>query len=114
MREAFEVGIRDPQNAKKIITTVSVRGVTVATSGNYERSRVIEGRKVGHIMDPRTGMPCDFLPSATAICKNPTLADILSTAIFVGGEPLARKLAKDGHRFLLVTENGLIRIPDDD
>ena len=113
-RKDFLVGIQHPRHPQEMATTIHALGTTIATSGNYERSRIIEGRKVGHIMDPRTGIPCDFLPSATAICTAPTLADILSTAIFVGGEPLARKLAVQEIRFLLIQEDGILRIPEDD
>ena len=91
-RDAFSIGIRDPNAPDSLIATKRLKGVTIATSGNYERSRVIDGQRVGHIMDPKSGRPGHFFKSVTAITPEGYLADALSTAIFIGGQPLAEKV----------------------
>ena len=93
-KKAFSIGIRDPNATDSLITTKQLKGVTIATSGNYERSRVIDGQRVGHIMDPKSGRPGYFFKSVTAITPEGYQADALSTAIFIGGQPLAEKVKR--------------------
>lgn len=90
--DAFNVGIRNPADKSNVIETLHLRGCAVATSGNYERARIIDGKKVGHIMDPRTGRPGEFFSSVTAVTSRGVDSDIYSTAAFVGGHELADKL----------------------
>ena len=109
----FKVGIRDPNNKEQILKVLELKGCSIATSGNYERSRVIDGKRIGHIMDPQTGRPGEFHASVTAITPRGVDSDIFSTAVFVRGEPLARKLA-DKHpdtSFLIVDEGSSAKQP---
>lgn len=105
-RKAY-IGIRDP-NGDGFLCTPILKDTTVATSGNYERSRVIDGRRVGHIMDARTGRPGEFFLSVSAITPKGYYADALSTAVFVGGEQLARQVIATlpGTSFIVVREDG--------
>ena len=107
-RQEFTVGIREPGDRGGVLRTLELKGMTVSTSGNYERYRMLGGRKVGHIMHPSTGEPCAYLASVTAITADSTLADIFSTAVFVGGPTLAQELAKrvPETRFVIVPEVG--------
>lgn len=58
----------------------------IATSGNYRNFNDIEGRKVVHTMNPKTGFPeTSSLLSATIIAKNCMLADAYATACMVMG-----------------------------
>ena len=104
----FSIGIRDPLHRDSVIAVRQLAGVTVSTSGNYERSRIIGGTRVGHIMDPRTGRPGQCFRSVTAVTPSGADADALSTAVFVGGVPLAEKIAAalPKTRFLLIREDG--------
>jgi thiamine biosynthesis lipoprotein len=79
----WRVGIRDPRRPDRILATIEVENEAVATSGGYEKFRVIGGRKVPHLLDPRTGWPARGTISATIIAKSTMEADALSTATFV-------------------------------
>ncbi|NQU74784.1 MAG: FAD:protein FMN transferase [Planctomycetes bacterium] len=59
--------------------------VAVASSGNYQRFRVIAGKRYSHIDDPRTGRPAEKAPSVTVIAADCTTADIWATALSVLG-----------------------------
>ena len=109
----FKVGIRNPMDKERILQVMELKGCSVATSGNYERSRVIEGRRVGHIMDPSTGHPGEFHASVTAITARGVDSDVYSTAVFVRGVPLARRLAaqRPGTSFLIVDEDKTTTVP---
>ncbi len=44
-----------------------------------------EGRKLGHILDPRSGLPVEGVLSATSLAPTAAEADALSTAFYVLG-----------------------------
>jgi FAD:protein FMN transferase len=66
----------------------------LATSGNSERGRVVEGRKVGHLLDPRTGRPAASFGSVTVWAPTALWADCLSTGLFVLGADQALAFAR--------------------
>ena len=91
--EPFRIGIRDPQGAPDdIIGTVPMTGGALATSGNYERFREIDGMRFGHILDPHTGQPAGGILSATVHASTAALADGLATGVFVLGLDRGRQL----------------------
>jgi thiamine biosynthesis lipoprotein len=105
-REAWRVGIRNPQNKEKLFAVLRTANCAVATSGSYERYVVIAGRRYGHIMDPSTGRPAEGLLGVTVLVPGATLADGLSTSLFVLGLDRGRKLLKESFpdaEFVFVT-----------
>jgi len=102
------IGITNPIDKTKLLGTVKLHGQCIATSGNYERFRIIQCKRIAHIMDPRTGWPVtldDDARSVTAITRDPTFSDVFSTTAFVGGEDTARKLTRQfsGTAFVFAT-----------
>ena len=83
--EGWPVGIAHP--ARRLQAALALRLTTgsLATSGASERSWVVEGRAVAHILDPRTGQPVHRPASATVWHEDPLAADVLSTALYVMG-----------------------------
>ncbi len=68
----------------------------VITSGAYERYFVLDGTAYHHILDPENGYPADAdLVSASIVCSDATLADALSTAVFVMGREEAERFWRD-------------------
>jgi thiamine biosynthesis lipoprotein len=66
----------------------------VSTSGNYRHYKTIAGKIYSHIIDPRTGMPAEKLPSVTVIAPKAIDADALATAISVLGPEKGLELAR--------------------
>ena len=96
-RNTYTIGVRNPRAGGDNVGVVYMSDCCIATSGDYERYRVIAGKKVGHLMDPRTGQPCggaEGLGGVTVVVRNPTLSDVYSTTAFVGGEAVAKRLAE--------------------
>lgn len=91
----YRIGIRDPETPDRQIHVFATAENCIATSGNYERYVVIDGKQYTHIMDPRTGLPVSGMLSVTVVTPRGTDSDALSTAIFVGGEKLAEKVCRD-------------------
>ncbi len=95
-RQEWRVGVRDPFAKDGYVGVAALRpGEAVATSGNYERFVTMKGRRLSHIMDPRSGRPVEGLASVTVLATSAMEADALSTALFVlgaaeGTELLAR------------------------
>ena len=74
----WKIGIRSPEDSRKIIARFRVRDKGVATSGEYERH--------SHIIDPRTGLPVEkILRSVTVVAGDCMTADGLATALYVLG-----------------------------
>jgi len=106
-RDAFVIGIRDPFATDELLGTLKVRDRAVATSGNYERQIVIQGRKIQHIVDPRTGQPVSRFAGVTIITPRPVDSDIYSTAVFVAGDALAKKLTtRDPDTGIIIVREG--------
>lgn len=83
---AWRTGVRDPFGRGFAATFTLAPGEAVATSGNYERFVTrADGRRISHILDPRTGEPAAGVAGVTVVAPSAMLADGLSTALFVLG-----------------------------
>lgn len=94
--DPFKFGLRDPQgDASTYLGTVTLEdGCTMATTGGYERYFEEDGIRYHHVLDPGTGYPADSdLLSVAVISKDGTLADYLSTTLFVQGLEAAKAAA---------------------
>ncbi len=117
---AWKVGIQDPEDDDGYLGVLALEDITVVTSGGYERYFDDEetGIRYHHIIDPRTGYSAyNGLISVSIISEDGTLADGLSTAIFVMGTEAAiaycqEHCVSDGFDVLLETEDGEIYITD--
>jgi thiamine biosynthesis lipoprotein len=82
----WKVGVRDPFHRTQTVGAIRLpAGWALATSGNYERTVEIDGKRYAHIVDPRTGLPVEGMAGVTVLCPSATAADALSTALFVVG-----------------------------
>ncbi|MCO4770765.1 MAG: FAD:protein FMN transferase [Deltaproteobacteria bacterium] len=82
----WTVGIRDPRGeSTDFFALVRASGLSVSTSGDYERFFEVDGVRYHHILDPRTGLPARGLRSVTVVSASATTADALSTALMVMG-----------------------------
>lgn len=77
------IGIQHPRSINDIIAVLALRDTAIVTSGDYERYFDYEGRRYHHIINPVVGYPVENMFSVTVIAPNTTLADILSTAVFL-------------------------------
>ena len=88
--EAIDILIADPQDRQSSIAVCRLETGSLATSGNSERGKVHRSKKIGHIIDPRTGHPSPFGGSVTVKSDDPVVADAISTALFVMGPEAGR------------------------
>ena len=86
----WRVGIEDPNHSGTWLGVVNVGETAVVTSGSYQRYFSSGKNTYHHIINPATGYPTtNNLLSVTIICEDGTMADCLSTAMFVLGESKA-------------------------
>ena len=74
-----------------------------------------QSRRYIHILDPRTGAPAESdLLSATVVSPDGTLADALSTAVFVMGleDAAAYWRAHEGFELVLITNDGAVYVTE--
>lgn len=114
---SWKVGIRDPKGGQQdYIGVLSVENQAVVTSGGYERYFEEDGETYIHIINPRTGYPADGdLLSVTIVSRDGTLADGMSTALYIMGYEKACQFWRQ-HReefnVILVTDDGKIHISE--
>jgi thiamine biosynthesis lipoprotein len=84
---AWRVAVQDPENPEEYAGILTITDKAVVTSGGYERYFIgDDGKTYWHIMNPATGYPADAgLISVTVVADSGTLADAMSTPLFVIG-----------------------------
>ena len=88
------VGLEDPRHPGECWGGLAVTKQAVTTSGDYLRFFSVDGRRFGHILDPRTGWPvANGCGSVTVVAPTCTEAGVLSTTAFIMG-------AEEGFRFI--------------
>lgn len=85
----WTVPVADPRHRDREVIALTVEQGSVSTSGNSERGIVVEGRRIGHLLDPRTGRPAPDFGSLTVWTADPLAADCLSTGLYVMGPEAA-------------------------
>jgi len=83
------VGVHDPLRHDRRLAEIRLRDRALGTSGSQKQFFYHQGRRLSHVLDPRTGRPAEGLLSATVVAPTAALADGLSTALFVMGREKA-------------------------
>ncbi len=81
----WTIGIADPNAKVQIFSYMNITNMAIATSGNYEKYIMINGKKYSHTIDPRTGLPVRGIKSVTIISPNAEIADAMATPVMIMG-----------------------------
>jgi len=85
-KSGWTVGVRDPDHPGELLGTLDLPEGSVSTSAENANFVTIDGRKYGHILDPRTLRPAESgVLSVTLYSPDGTMADAVSTAALVLG-----------------------------
>ncbi len=91
---AWRIAVRHPRK-EGFIGLLELEDVAVATSGDYEKYFMWNGKRYHHILDPRSGMPAEGCVSVTVIASKAAVADALATGLFVLGPYEGKVLAEE-------------------
>jgi thiamine biosynthesis lipoprotein len=81
----WPIGLKHPWDGTRRLGVVYLRNRGLGTSAASYQHLEYNNRKLGHIIDPRTGWPAVGIASATAIAPTAAEADALATAFFILG-----------------------------
>ena len=81
----WTIGIADPDTKSQAFSFLEITNTSIATSGNYEKFILIDGKKYSHTIDPKTGLPVRGIKSVTIICPNAEIADAMATPVMIIG-----------------------------
>ena len=106
-----EIAIVDPKESAindPAKNYVNINNKFIATSGNYRRGNLIDGKWYSHIIDPRNGQPVENVISATVIADKATDAGALATSFNILSVNESIQLAKQfpTAAYLIITANG--------
>jgi thiamine biosynthesis lipoprotein len=91
----WRVAIRDPRGPEdRSFAALDLTDGSFSTSGDYERFFIRDGRRYHHILDPLLGEPATGCRSVTIVADNATIADALSTGVFLLGPDEGMKLVE--------------------
>ncbi|MDA0658183.1 MAG: FAD:protein FMN transferase [Planctomycetota bacterium] len=105
----WTIGIRHPQRPDSTLLEILLVNRALGTSGTATQSFYQGGKRYGHILDPRTGLPVDSdVFSVSAVAEIAAEADALATAFFVLGsietEKYCQQHPKVGALFIRPTD----------
>ena len=109
---AWSIGVADPRQRDRPVLQVEMATGSLSTSAGSERDLGVNGVRVGHVLDPRTGRPATFDGSVTVWHQRGIAADALSTALYVMGpeEGLRWAETRGIAACYLIPEQGTLRI----
>ncbi len=81
----WTIGIVDPNTKVQVFSYMNITNMAIATSGNYEKFIMVNGKKYSHTIDPRTGLPVRGIKSVTIISPNAEIADAMATPVMIMG-----------------------------
>ncbi len=82
---AWTVGIANPSLKSEVFSYMTLTDMAVATSGNYEKFVIIDGKRYSHTINPRTGLPVSGIKSVTIVTTNAEIADAMATPVTIMG-----------------------------
>lgn len=89
-KRGWSIGLLDPDDHTNRLAVLRLHNRGLGTSAAAQQNFVHEGRRLGHILDPRTGRPAEGMRMATVTAPTAAEADALATAFFILGPDSAR------------------------
>ena len=102
----WAMGVQHPRDATRLLATVPLRTSALATSGDYERYLIHDGRRYCHLLHPRTGWPVGHWQSVSVLGPTALVAGSLSSIVMLMAQPGLALLQNSGMQFLAVDGDG--------
>ena len=104
----WKVGIKHPRKTNDLVAEFNLKDYAVATSGDYERFKIINGIRYHHILNPATGYPGRLSQSSTVLALTAEEADATATYVFLIGWEKALTDNKLDYPLLIVSSDGTV------
>lgn len=108
--KAWTIGIADPEAVQHSFSHLDITNTSIATSGNYEKFVLIDGKKYSHTINPKTGLPVYGIKSVTIISPNAEIADAMATPVMVMGVKVGLDLINQikGLSCIIIDDNNIL------
>jgi len=106
--QPWVVGVSHPRKAGELLTSLEVFSGAVASSGDYERCIVINGRRYSHVLNPKTGWPVSELASVTVVANQCVIAGSACTIAMLMEKQGKRWLKTLGLQYIWVDREGRV------
>ena len=109
-QQPWTIGIAHPDDARRAFSWLNISDLAIATSGNYEKYVLIDGKKYSHTINPKTGLPVTGIKSVTIISPYAEIADAMATPVMVMGVQAGLQLINQIHYLscIIVDEHNTI------
>lgn len=110
----WKTGLMKPRGEGLFLAIELQNHESIATSGDYARVAMKEGRRYHHIIDPRTGRPTATFASVSVVSNDPVRSDAWATAIFVLGKEKTREILRteEGLQVILIDLEGNVSVSE--
>ena len=111
--DPWRIGIRDPRQPEQALVAIDLAAGAIASSGDYERCIVVDGRRYGHILDPRSGWPVENGWAGVSVVAAQALiaGTATTTAMLLGADGGGRWLDALGLPHLRIRSDGGLEGP---
>ncbi|HET7065946.1 MAG TPA: FAD:protein FMN transferase [Rudaea sp.] len=93
-RSPWLAGIKAPRDTSRAVAQIELHSGGLATSGDYERAVIVDGRRYSHIVDPVSGYPVESFASVSVVADSCLVAGAASTLGMLLG-------LREGHDWLI-------------
>jgi thiamine biosynthesis lipoprotein len=101
----WKIGIKHPRE-QGFYGILSLSGLAAATTGDYQRYFIRNGKRYHHVFDPKTGYPARGKQSVTVVGPETMLCDALATTLFVHPRPESVLSRYPEYGAFIIKENG--------
>ena len=110
---AWQIEIQHPRPdtaiGKSSLAVLALQQGGLATSGDYERFFIQDGKRYCHVLNPHTGWPVTHWQSVSVLATNTTTAGALTTIAMLKGADAVDWLSAQGVRYLAVQSDGSLQ-----
>lgn len=105
---AWQIGIVHPRNEGEVLARIALASGGLATSGDYERYFILDGRRYCHVLNPHTGYPVSEVQSVSVIAPLCLVAGSVSSIAMLKERDARAFLQAENMPYLLVERSAKI------
>ena len=96
--QGWPITIRTPRDPSAVAAHVSLKDMSLSTSGSYEKFFWADGRTYSHIVDPRSGYPARGTSAVSVLARRTIDSEAWTKSFFINGRAWASAHKPAGFR----------------